>query len=97
MIALLLALLADPPASIDDLPIGGLAPQALPTRGCAAYLFTGGATRALAAMEPGAAIFLLVETQVREDAITLFGFASTAEREWFRLLPQAALSAVCRT
>jgi hypothetical protein len=35
---------------------------------------------------PGAAIFLLVETQVREDAITLFGFGTEAERDWFRLL-----------
>jgi Holliday junction DNA helicase RuvA len=29
---------------------------------------------------------LLIITQVREDAITLFGFAEAAEREWFRLL-----------
>ena len=29
---------------------------------------------------------LLVETHVREDAIQLFGFAETAERDWFRLL-----------
>ena len=29
---------------------------------------------------------VLVETQVREDAITLFGFADPAEREWFRVL-----------
>lgn len=42
---------------------------------------------------------LLVETHVREDAIQLFGFADTAERDWFRLLttvqgvgPRVALS-----
>ena len=29
---------------------------------------------------------LLVETQVREDAISLFGFATHEEQDWFRLL-----------
>ncbi len=29
---------------------------------------------------------LLIETNVREDAITLFGFADAAEQEWFKLL-----------
>lgn len=29
---------------------------------------------------------LLIDTHVREDAITLFGFASAAEQGWFRLL-----------
>jgi Holliday junction DNA helicase RuvA len=29
---------------------------------------------------------LLVETQVREESITLFGFLSAEERHWFRLL-----------
>jgi Holliday junction DNA helicase RuvA len=43
-------------------------------------------SRTLASLEPGAAIFLMVETQVREDSITLFGFAHSEEREWFRLL-----------
>ena len=44
-------------------------------------------TRTLAALPtpPGVAR-LLVETQVREDAIVLYGFAEPAERDWFRLL-----------
>ena len=35
---------------------------------------------------PGEAISLWVETHVREDHIHLYGFASPAERDWFRLL-----------
>jgi holliday junction DNA helicase RuvA len=34
----------------------------------------------------GKAVALAIETHVREDQIRLFGFLSTAEREWFRLL-----------
>lgn len=29
---------------------------------------------------------LLIQTQVREDAITLYGFADVAEQQWFKLL-----------
>ena len=43
--------------------------------------------RTLAAVGPiGEAALLYTEMQVREDAITLFGFATGAERDWFRLL-----------
>lgn len=42
-------------------------------------------TRTLAAL-PRPIARVLVETQVREDAITLFGFADEPERDWFRLL-----------
>jgi holliday junction DNA helicase RuvA len=34
----------------------------------------------------GEAAVIAIETQVREDAIRLFGFLSDAERDWFRLL-----------
>jgi Holliday junction DNA helicase RuvA len=36
----------------------------------------------------GAQVKILTDMQVREDAITLFGFGSVAERDWFRLLTQ---------
>jgi len=44
-------------------------------------------SRTLTAIGPvGGSVMLFTELQVREDAMTLFGFASAAEREWFRLL-----------
>ena len=43
--------------------------------------------RTLSRLGPnGALISLLIETQVREDAINLYGFADQRERDWFRLL-----------
>jgi Holliday junction DNA helicase RuvA len=44
-------------------------------------------SRTLAALpQPPAVAKVLVETHVREDAIVLYGFADSAERDWFRLL-----------
>lgn len=34
----------------------------------------------------GSAVSLLIDTHVREDAISLYGFAETVERDWFRAL-----------
>lgn len=43
-------------------------------------------TRTLGQLQPGAAARLLIETNVREDHIHLYGFIDAAERDWFRLL-----------
>ena len=43
-------------------------------------------SRTLAALHPGEAVVLFIETYVREDMIRLYGFQSALEREWFRLL-----------
>ncbi len=50
------------------------------------YLVAASA-RTLRALPPvGAPVALLIETQVREDAIRLYGFLTAGERDWFRLL-----------
>jgi Holliday junction DNA helicase RuvA len=49
------------------------------------YLVSASA-RTLRDLVPGGSASLLVETIVREDAIALYGFLETAERDWFRIL-----------
>jgi Holliday junction DNA helicase RuvA len=44
-------------------------------------------SRTLSALpQPPASAKVLIETHGREDAIVLYGFADSAERDWFRLL-----------
>jgi len=43
-------------------------------------------SRTLRDLVAGGPATLLVETIVREDAIALYGFLETAERDWFRIL-----------
>lgn len=46
------------------------------------YLVHAG-SRTLARLRPGAAVLLYVETQLREDSLRLYGFATDTERAWF--------------
>lgn len=49
------------------------------------YVFAS--ARTLGALpQPGGMMSLLTETHVREDHIHLYGFATEAERQWFRIL-----------
>src|SRR6267154_1617988 len=61
--------------------------------GVAAVVDVGGvgylvsaSSRTLRDLVAGEAVTMLVETIVREDAIALYGFLETAERDWFRIL-----------
>jgi Holliday junction DNA helicase RuvA len=75
MIARLSGLLAESAADHAVIDVNGVG-----------YLVQASA-RTLSALGPtGGAVMLFTEMQVREDAITLFGFGSAGERDWFRLL-----------
>ncbi len=50
------------------------------------YLVSASARTLRALPGIGEAVSLHIETQVREDAIRLFGFLTQGERDWFRLL-----------
>ncbi len=75
MIARLTGTLAETAADHCVLDVGGVG-----------YLVLA-STRTLSAIGPvGGQVMLLTELQVREDSMTLFGFGSVGERDWFRLL-----------
>ena len=75
MIARLTGILAETTADHAVLDVGGVG-----------YLVQASA-RTLSAIGPvGGQVMLLTEMQVREDSMTLFGFGSAGERDWFRLL-----------
>ncbi|MEY2927274.1 MAG: hypothetical protein RL367_1751 [Pseudomonadota bacterium] len=75
MIARLTGLLAETAADHAVLDVSGVG-----------YLVLASA-RTLANLGPiGGSVMLLTDLHVREDSLTLFGFGSTGERDWFRLL-----------
>lgn len=75
MIARLTGTLAETTADAAVIDVGGVG-----------YLVQA-STRTLAAIGAiGGDVRLFTELQVREDAMTLFGFGSVGERDWFRLL-----------
>ena len=75
MIARLRGVLAENAADHAVLDVGGVG-----------YLVWCSARTLSAIGEVGGDVLLYTEMQVREDAITLYGFGSAAERETFRLL-----------
>ncbi|MDB5717142.1 MAG: Holliday junction helicase RuvA [Sphingomonas bacterium] len=75
MIARLSGLLAESTADHAVIDVGGVG-----------YLVQA-STRTLGVLGPiGGTVLIFTEMHVREDAITLFGFGSAGERDWFRLL-----------
>lgn len=75
MIARLSGILAEASADNVVIDVGGVG-----------YLASCSARTLSAIGAIGGEVMLLTEMQVREDAITLFGFGSAGERDWFRLL-----------
>ncbi|WP_380786479.1 hypothetical protein [Sphingomonas sp. R86521] len=78
---------ATPPALIDGLPIGPIAKQALPAKGCAAYLWNVAGTRQLVAMAGAdpALLRIAIDGVTKDYARTTqtgpggFGFAAVTE------------------
>ena len=73
-------------ASLKGILAATTADQAVIEVGGVGYLVLASA-KTLSALGPlGGAVSVHTEMQVREDSITLFGFATAEERDWFRLL-----------
>ena len=75
MIARLSGVLAEVAGDHAVLDVGGVG-----------YLVLASARTLTAIGDVGGQVMLFTELQVREDAMTLFGFGSSGERDWFRLL-----------
>lgn len=75
MIARLSGVLAEIASDHAVLDVGGVG-----------YLVLASARTLTAIGDVGGQVMLFTELQVREDAMTLFGFGSSGERDWFRLL-----------
>jgi holliday junction DNA helicase RuvA len=75
MIARLTGILAETHTDHVVLDVGGVG-----------YLVLASARTITAIGSVGGQVMLLTELQVREDSMTLFGFGSAGERDWFRLL-----------
>ncbi len=75
MIARLTGILAESGADHAVLDVGGVG-----------YLVQVSARTLTAIGAVGGSVMMFTEMQVREDAMTLFGFGSAGERDWFRLL-----------
>lgn len=92
MLALALALAA----SVDGLPLGELAPQALPTSGCAAYLFTTGARRQFVGMATPGSLRIALDGAVvdfaRAGQAGTAGYGLAAETDYRAGDAAAALS-----
>lgn len=58
----------------------------LDVNGVGYLVYASGRTLSRIGSAKGTAASLLIETYVREDQITLYGFADAAEKEWFNIL-----------
>ncbi|MDD9900000.1 MAG: Holliday junction branch migration protein RuvA [Alphaproteobacteria bacterium] len=64
----------------------GTAHVIIDVNGVGYLVHASGRTLSRIGANKGAAVSLLIETIVREDQFTLYGFADAAEKEWFQIL-----------